>query len=328
MNKFGDINWSVVTIVISILTLVVLVLIVYVFPWEDTVDRTACKSSIVLRATIPDSTSAKDLISLRCKTRKICITDKSSGKGNCSDILGEDFDTMKLTGDTQLQKMEQIKMFISREMADCWEMFGEGKLQIFSREWVWDGAATTKAITCSRIAFDDSVINGVDKKPNTVDDLKNITGLGNYMLIKKAPNNNISYMDYLRGSPEGQSASEFYGSQKSNGALFGNVNLSRQTAIIFIETTKTNIGKLWGGSIVGVVGSVAGGWIGSYAGGTFTGVKIGGAAGMLLGGTFGDTVQNLFSDIPAGRNSVSGLFLVDYSYEGIKDYDIKSFEGI
>jgi hypothetical protein len=332
MNKRGDINWFIVTIIISLLTLAVFLIVIIAFPFQETLDRTACKESVILKATLPgDKVPAKEFINLRCKTRKVCVTLDS--KGNCTS-LGETFDTLRLTATEDAAKKEQIKMLVSREMIDCWEMLGEGKLEIFSRAWVWDSSNLSKGIICSRIEFDDSILSGKDKV-DSQDDLKKVTGLMDYMLVHKVPNNNVSYMDFLRGTPEGQSAKEYYGSFinsnctgancPTNTDSFAELNLSKQMSILYVETTRTRAGSLWGTAILGVSGSLAGG----YFTGSFTGAKILGGLGAAAGWVAGDYLQNLFgTTLPDGRNSVSGIFLTEYSLEGFKKYNIDSFENI
>jgi len=332
MNKRGDINWFIVTIIISLLTLAVFLIVIIAFPFQETLDRSACKESVILKATLPgDKVPAKEFINLRCKTRKICVTLDS--KGNCTS-LGNDFDTVRLTATEDAAKKDQIKMLISREMADCWEMLGEGKLEIFSRAWVWTSSNLSKGIICSRIEFDDSILLGKDED-NSADDLKKVSGLMDYMLTHKVPNNNVSYMDFLRGTVEGQSAKEYYGSlinSKCTGAncptnadSFAELNLSKQLSILYVETTKTKAGSMWGISILGVSGGIAGG----YFTGSIKGAMALGALGAWVGDFVGESIQNLFgTTLPDGRNSVSGIFLTEYSPGGFKKFNIDSFENI
>lgn len=333
MNKRGDINWFIVTIIISLITLAVFLIIIIAFPFSNVIDSSACKESVILKATLPgDKVEAKEFINLRCKTRKLCVSMDSKGK---CDSLGKDFETMRLTATNDAARKDQIKMFISREMASCWEMLGEGKLEIFSRAWVWDSSNLTKGIICTRIEFDDSVLMGKDKEMNTDDDLKIVSGLMDYMLAHKVPNNNVSYIDFLRGTPEGQSAQEYYGSFinqqcettdcPTSQDSFAELDLTKNMSIFYVETTKTRAGSLWGGSILGVAGAVLGG---SFTK-SFTMAKIGGAIGAAAGWSVGDSLQDFFSTkLPGGRNSVPGIFLTEYSEEGFKKYNIDSFENI
>lgn len=326
-NKRGDIDWFIVTIIISILTLAVFVLIAIYFPFTEVIDRVACKESIVLRAALPGeikkvSVNVKDFISVRCKTRNLCVTAKSSGKGNCTS-LGKDFETKRLTGETKEDKETQIKMFLAREMSDCWEMFGEGKLQIFSRQFDTKAYIST-GIICDRIEFDDSILGG--DEPITV-----LDGFIFYMVTHKTPNQNISYMDYLRNTPEGESANSLYGSLISSEDRTKNIQqdkiiLTNVKSIVYIESTLTNFAERMGGFTGGIIGSVG---AFSITGNLKASVGIG-ALGAYFGGQAVDAVfkwtqSDKFKD---DKNYVGGLILTDYSSQGFSKWNITSFENL
>ena len=253
-NKKGDVDWFIVTIIISVLTLVVFVLVAIFFPFGQTIDRAACAESIVLRATLPgDTVDVKSFISVRCKSRPICITIKSSGKGNCTN-LGASFETMRLAGTTKADREQQIKMFLAREMADCWSMFGEGKLQIFSRDFK-AGSYISRGIICDRIEFDNTILK--DEGITTLD------GFTEYMVTHKVPGQNISYMDYLRNTPEGESAALLYGplvapANRTKNLNEDKVSLTGVKSIVYIESTLTNFWKATGGIATGLIGAVGG----------------------------------------------------------------------
>jgi hypothetical protein len=339
MNKKGQgIDWFVVSIIIAVMTLVVFVVVAIFFPFSETIDRSACQTSIVLRAAVPSevggvSINAKDAISVRCKTTNICVTAKS-GKGNCTQ-LGKEFTTMKLTGTTEEAKKEQIKMFLSREMADCWGMFGEGKLQIFAREFKAK-TFTSKGIICDKIEFDNSVLNGKDDVPGTSDDIKDIEGLMFYMVSHKVPNNNYSYMDYLRGTIEGDSAQELFGSlvtQEASSAVKKDIiSLEGVKSIVYIESTLTNFADRIGGATGAVAGMVGA----FYTRGFGARVLIGG--GALLGSNAADSLFKSWFTDPAFcndpskdsscSNHVGGLMLTNYTVEGFSKWKIDSFENL
>lgn len=330
-NKKGGVDWFVVTIIIAILTLVVFVLIAVFFPFSEVIDRAACKESVVLRATLPGNViDAKQVISLRCKTQKICVTTKSSGKGTCTN-LGKDFDTMRLTGSTVALKQEQIKMFLSREMADCWEMFGEGKLQIFSRDFEATGFIS-RGIICDKIEFDNTILEG--KEPIIA-----VNGLIEYMATHKVPNQNFSYMDYLRNTPEGDSAAKLYGSFLNTG-VDNKEKYSKNTdiyslkgvkSIVYIESTLTNFLQNIGGGI-----GAGAGLIGAFYTPKFmakfligTGAVLGGSGGNAIQKWwYSDTFCTVKDNIKDCKDYVGGLVLTDYTPEGFSKWSIESFENI
>lgn len=339
MNKKGDIDWFIVTIILSVLTLVVFVLVIVVFPFTEVVDRTTCKSSIILRGALPSeaasvSVGLKNFVEIRCKSNNICVTLKK-GKGNCTG-LGKTFETKRLTAKTKEEAREQIRMFLAREMADCWDMFGEGKVQIFSREFQSSGFVA-KGIICDRIEFDDSVLEG-EWKLDTLNDFLL------YMTTHKVPNNNYSYMDYLRGSPEGESARGLYGSLVTNEKedadairsfteKTDSLSLKGVKSIIYIESTLTNFGERIGntlGASAGAIGSF-------YTKGFGWKFLVGG--GAILGGMGGDSIQKWIyrDDLCKGSdgqklaecgNHVGGLILSDYNQESLAKFNVDSFENL
>lgn len=333
LNKKGDVNWFVISMILAIVVLVMFLLVYSVFPWKDTIDREACHQSIILRATVTgENIPYKDMIQLRCKTKLICITAKSSGAGDCS-RLGKKYETMRLSAIEKQDREQQIKMFLAREMADCWSMFGEGKLQIFSRGWTLD-ARTSRAIVCSKIEFGKSILLGKDGEDNTDDDIKSVSGFLNYMAMYKVPNKNISYMDYLRNTPQGDSAAQLYGSmvpEETQGALSTVVDLTSLKSVFYMETTKNNVGKMALPAIVVGVTTILCPTCVIRAGQLIVTSKIARATAgalVLLIGSAGDTVQNWFTSGPLKNNdAVGGLFLIDYTEMGFSGFDIDSFEN-
>jgi len=228
-------------------------------------------------------------------------------------------------------KEQQIKMFLAREMADCWGMFGEGKLQIFSREFT-SKDFTSKGIICSKIEFDKTITGGeggIEKIDNFI----------LYMATHKVPNQNYSYMDYLRGTPQGESAAQLYGQMVAEDVKKtlqkDSVSIKEVKTIFYIESTISNFWQ----RIVGGVGAGAGA-IGSVQIGGF-GFSALTTLGAVFGSSVGDKIQRWAVDEsfcikPEDKkkderdcvNHVGGLFLTDYSAQGFKDFRIDSFENV
>jgi hypothetical protein len=372
-NKRGDISWFVLGTILAIVTLVVFLIAIYGFPWSKTFDRTACHESIVVKASLPgDTATVKDMMSVRCKARYICVTAKGSGAGNCNN-LGKTFETKRLAGTNKATREEQIKMFMAQEMADCWNMFGEGKLQIFSRGWTFGEKrdlsgntinAQARGIICDKIEFDNTVTGVysdgskvVLKDPTKNDFIPDISGFAYYLATHKSPGKDISYMDYLRNTPQGDSANQMYGGlvdattvttdpskvtveDMKNADRMGLTNVK---SIFYVETTLTNAGKIIGGAVGAVLGIVTEIYTGGASskvirhGGLLFGASPSGVVGKVLGlggitGIFaysgsavGDFMQKTLWGLPNDQVFVGGLFLTDYTAEGFKRYQIDEF---
>jgi len=332
INKKGDTNWFIISMILVLATLVLFILAIGYYPWKQTIDREACHTSILISGSIPDTvaTSAvKSAVSLRCKSRNICITTKTFGKGDCDDF--KEFDTVRVSGSME-EVDRKIKMFLAQEMADCWSMFGQGNLEIFSRSWDVKDDTKSSGIICSRIQFDDNVLNGNDGLEGTPDDIRSIDGFMYYLISHKVPENNISYMDYLTGNPDGASAKAFYGglmgtsgfSVDKDSKIIGELDLSKTKVIFYLETTKTRAGQIIAAAFIVPAFAV----IGNRFGGSLVGTASTGL-GIKIAMFIGDKIQDTFTgDLPNGRKSLPGMFLVDYDAKGFGAYNIDSFENI
>jgi uncharacterized protein YcfJ len=254
-----------------------------------------------------DVLPAKGLIDLNCETEKICITSKVFGKGNCENF-GKDYKTVRIFGDSE-KKKEKIKAFLAREMASCWELMQEGKFQIFSREYEMFSNTFQKAIVCSRIDFDGTV---------KVDSIENFNY---YLSTHKAPKQNRSYLDYFRNSPEGDTIGALYGGLTGEKNGEDKLDLNEEKAIIFMESTLSNAGRIWGG----MTGAVAGLTVSYFTGGA--GLAPITTAGTYFGAGIGNGVSQDMSDFPGDSTFVSSIFLLNYNSENIQNLKLDSIES-
>ena len=160
-RKKGQISNTVIGLILLLVSLAIIIAIFVNLNSSVSVDREACHTSVVLKGTVPDigGANVKNAISLNCQTKKLCISALS--KGNCSDQFGKSFETLTVTGTTD-EKGKAILQAVAREMADCWNMMGEGKLSVFSREVSSNDAPyAAAAVICTRIVFDNSITGNI-----------------------------------------------------------------------------------------------------------------------------------------------------------------------
>jgi len=243
-------------IVTMILLIAGFAIILYVFNqvgFTKEIDREVCHESVILRMTLPDTLNLKNLPSLRCKTKKICITDNLIGKGDCEKDLGDKYETIKISKDKK-EREKQINAFIARELADCWSMMGEGKGQIFTRNLL----TTNRCSICSRIAFD------VELKK----ELKEVMGLQDYLVSYKIPNTDFTYWKFL-----------------TNIMSIENYDFSldkfstEQKAIIFMEIAESD----WISTLTETIGTVGGIFIGYKTGNPVKSAVLGYIVGSAIG---------------------------------------------
>ncbi len=183
------------TVIVSLILLLVgfiLTLLVYTsFSWGDTVDRETCHQSVVLRAALPSTADVMNYAPLKCRTKKICV---SEGGEKCNEET-EPFMGVKGITKAKVEKKENIEKLISQEIVDCWTMMGEGKLPIHSNylaENYGFGGVYSDCVICSRIAF------AKDLKDEKGINLKEVNVL-EYMRTYKIPGGEESYYTFLKG---------------------------------------------------------------------------------------------------------------------------------
>jgi hypothetical protein len=281
-----------VSIIILLIGFFIVALFFYNIPWEDEIDKEACHTSVIARMSIPDSliNSAKDLVPLNCKTKKICITDKNFGKGNCENNFGKDFITLRLD---EKDKENQIKSFLAQEIAECWNIMGEGKGRLFRDDSYFE------EVTCvvySIIDFDDTVL----KETKTIKNFKD------YLFENKVPNSNQYYSQFL-----------FDQIHYKKNDVSKDIELNKK-AIIFYEAH--------GGKAIEKIITM-----GSSIGLGVFGFSLGpllGMGGIILGASIGQNLADILVDSDDKNSYISGFYLVDYNSESLSLLNCKSFENL
>jgi hypothetical protein len=287
--KNGEItSTQLVTIIITLAGAIVIMLFLPTLLNEREVQREICYDSVALRAALPDSFGAKNLPSLKCTTRKVCLTDKAFGKGDCVDDFGEKekYETVRVSSNS---RELEVNRFIARELASCWSMMGKGEWQIFTRE----ASEKKSCVVCTRIAFDAELKNNLKGE---------VKGLGDYILTHEVPTTNVSYWKYLTNNDGGV-------------APLNDKISTEQKAIVFMEIGKSD---LWETLFQGIE-MVGWGTIGAFVGG-----PKGGVAGVIFGYYDGAKVGKFFT----GKEFGSLQILSDYKSEELEKLECTSFENI
>src|SRR3989344_2265503 len=279
-NKKAEMSSSMlVTIILLVIGFGLILIVYYQLNGIQEVDRQVCHQSVVLRWTLPDTLDLKDLSSLKCKTRKICISDKMFGKGDCENELGKEYDTLKIS--KEKEKAEQdIKKIFADELADCWAMMGEGKIQVFKREGL---PPKDLCVICSRINFDKNV------------DVSEVSGLSEYLIKKRVPNKDMSYFQFLTNS-------------KTLDYSFSSSEIdkldTKEKAIIFTEFYETKYTQMLLMIPVGVLSLKLTFVAGPLIGGVF----------FLAGGKI---VENVAKSVTGDPDYFSSIYIADYDANNI-----------
>ncbi len=193
-EKRGEVSsFQVITIVLSIVGLFFLLGFLY-FAFGDSGQagsREACKLSVVARATALDELQAT--VPLKCTTEKICITGKLFG-GECGQFAGEEnVRTVRLPRDVK-EAARIIERESANAMFDCWNMMGQGKLDLFGKfpEKIFGSGGEATCVICSRIA----IAEDVQERENYQEILDEID-LNRYLSNENVPGTGKSYWNTI-----------------------------------------------------------------------------------------------------------------------------------
>jgi hypothetical protein len=228
-KKKGEMTTEqIVLLIVLIVSFAVILFLLLRLNLGKTTDQEACHNSVATRgAGILPTTS----IPLNCKTQYICI----SKDGSCESMTSPQIEKAKTK--------TEVYSLLANHMADCWWMFGEGKLNYVGKDFTPELYCSI----CSQVSFDNSIDffsnNEIDKK-------EFYTYLSNTNLSGK----DTSYLEYLNGFQNSKKIEE---SLKQPSYGFGKISLAKQQFILMGIYSKVGLEK-WGGAGAGgfVVGTI------------------------------------------------------------------------
>ena len=143
LNKKGDKYYIMISLILGLIVLSLsLYFIFQEFFNEEMIDMESCRQSVILRGTLPEGEKAgityasfKDDFPLKCKTQVSTIDYEDTERAG------------KLIADT---------------LAQCWYLFGEGEMQIFSTE---TARFESYCVPCARIRFSSEVKQFYNENP-------------------------------------------------------------------------------------------------------------------------------------------------------------------
>lgn len=306
LNKKAAISIEFIMIlIILVVSFAVILLFYYAFDWKGEIDKEACHQSVIYKATVPNMFEQKVVeIPLNCKTEKICISD-SSRKGACdSEYAGEKYQTIDLKETDEIKRNEEINKIIAEKLYECWWMMGQGKVQLYSRNFL----EKKTCVICTRIVFDKEL--KIEKVP----------GLLTYLKNNKIPNSQLTYWQFLENS----NSNNIYGLNKSTDVI-----TTKPHAIVFAEVD-ADAWKKWTTRGIGTAGgAVAGAYVGGIIGsivpgpGNVIGAGVGGIIGFLGTGEISNKIDDFFH-----KDKILPAWLFpEYNVTDLKELQCASFDG-
>ena len=171
-EKRGEITTQqIVMLIILILSFSVILFLIFRLDLGQITNEEICRNSVILKGKSTFKTGNLD-----CRTSYVCI----SGGGDCEGI--NPTKTIEVKGDSaEIEK--QVMKALAEEMASCWFIFGEGKV-----DYVSGGAFENVACSiCSITSFSEEI-----------GEIESITYEKFYEYLKTAPKSNSqTYLQYL-----------------------------------------------------------------------------------------------------------------------------------
>lgn len=270
--KKGEITTQqIVLLIILIISFVVILFLLFFLNPKKNTAAEVCHNSVVMRGTSLPNVA----VPLRCSRTYICLTKD----GSCERMTKPEIE--------RVNTQEEIYRVLAEEMANCWWMFGEGKIDYIGKDWF---KRDNYCSICSQIGFDNSIkeISGIDEELNK--DL-----FYDYLAKTPVPNKEINYAEYffrtndlnrlkaqrLQGEDGGTTVAR----------TFGTIDLDKQHFILVGITSEIQ-GRVW--RIVAGAGVATVGLFIPGVGWTWTGAIV----GVLVGG-IGEATQGIEPEISA-----------------------------
>jgi hypothetical protein len=183
---------NIVTLIVLIIGFIILLAFLVGFNYEEEVNQIVCKTSVLLKATSKQISGLEKLsTSLNCHTKYLCI----SSDNKCDKDLS-------ISNVKKVSSSDEIFKILADELGNCWSMFGEGKLDYFSK---FNIKTDLYCSLCSLIYFDKDLNEIKDENSYFVkDENGKVIGLNQtkfyiYLAKTKVGKSNENYLTYLYG---------------------------------------------------------------------------------------------------------------------------------
>ncbi|MBU4308233.1 MAG: hypothetical protein KJ566_00350 [Nanoarchaeota archaeon] len=289
-NKKAELTTQqLVTLIILIVSFAVILFLLFRLDLGKETEAELCHNSVIMRgsAVVPE-----DTIPLDCSRKYICITKD----GSCNSMTKPEIKKVKTDSD--------VYKVLADEMANCWWMFGEGKVNYVSNKY----AHKSYCSVCSQIAFDKSLKKSINAFSSGQLD-QNV--FYNY-LVNENYTSEKTYAEYLFGINYEEILKE---QQKI--ASFGTINLENQFFVVMGITSEVGTFYKWLGGGIVVVGTI---------GVIFTPLKwvagsviVGGVGTGLGGKTIADLFNPEIAAIVIDGNGIANQFMAPTIVEANSD---------
>ena len=255
-DKRGELTTQqIVLLIILIASFAVLVYFLVSLGLGNQTKQDVCHNSVVARSTAVTS----EAVPLDCQRSYVCITKDGTCESMTKPII------------KKVSNQEEVYSVLSDEMANCWWVYGEGKINYVGKDYF----ENLYCSICSQIAFDDSAYSlfeggKIDKKE-----------LYYYMSLTNISNDDKTYLEYLYKTNDVEKILLTTGADVQVGTL----DMTKQYYVLTAITSEvSNIG--WIATGAAAVGAATlyfvSGPVGWVAGAVIIGATAGGIGGNYV----------------------------------------------
>jgi hypothetical protein len=292
---------NIVTLIVLIIGFIIVLAFLVGFNYEEEVNQIVCKTSVLLKTTSKQISGLEKLsTSLTCHTKYICISSDNKCDKDSS-----------ITNVKKVSSSDEIFKILSDELANCWSMFGEGKLDYFSK---FNIKSDLYCSLCSLIYFDKDLNEIKDQNSYFLKDGGGkIIGLNQtkfyiYLAKTKIGKSDESYLNYLYGissfsqfnddlTNKGLIKKESDKEKLNNPVSLAPINFSKNYFVLLGVMDNSDVLTYlsdYGGSALGSLLGLAAGiillptgssvflWAGMFAGGALIGEGVQSASNFLI----------------------------------------------
>ena len=177
MKKNAEITTTqLVTIIVLIVSFSVILFFIFRLNLGEITDQEICRNSVITRGS---SVLPVGSIPLKCQRSYLCLTED----GSC--------ETLTKPIKEKVETKEEVYNILAEEMATCWWMFGEGKVNYVGADF----KEKLHCSICTQVAFDDSV-----RPIFETGEIDEAYFLNIYLTTHNVSGKGITYSEYLYGT--------------------------------------------------------------------------------------------------------------------------------
>jgi hypothetical protein len=222
---------QIVLLIILLVSFAVILFLIFRLDFGKESDSEVCHNSVVMKGS---SVVPADATPLKCSRTYICITKD----GRCESMTKPDI--------RKVATKEEVFNVLAEEMANCWWMFGEGKVDYVGKDNLYE---SNYCSICSQIAFDNSLVEVKNEKDASIFSNGEISKdeLYNYLSITPIPDKDMNYAEYLFGTNDINELKTQILIKEENGnkrtpTSFGIISLDKQQFVLTGITSEVGIG--------------------------------------------------------------------------------------